>query len=101
MARLTVAGSVQHVHATREIKQGQQLCVHYTELFEPRLVRQQALMQEKFFSCACERCSVPLQQSSDRFLEVRLTLHDTTQPQHVTWLVHVMEPVQAQHMCCA
>lgn len=66
-----LAGTVQHVHATRAVKKGQQLCVHYTELFEPRRVRQQALLQEKFFSCACDRCSVPIEQSPDRFLEVR------------------------------
>ena len=64
------AGTVQYVYAVRDIKKGDQLCVHYTSLFEPRRVRQQALLQEKFFTCACERCSLPIEDSVDRFLEV-------------------------------
>ncbi len=66
-----VAGTVQYVYAVHDIKKGEQLCVHYTSLYEPRRVRQQALLQEKFFTCACERCSTPIEQSVDRFLEVR------------------------------
>lgn len=64
------AGTVQYVYAVHDIKKGDQLCVHYTSLFEPRRVRQQALLQEKFFTCACERCSTSIEQSVDRFLEV-------------------------------
>ena len=64
------AGTVQYVYAVRDIKMGEQLCVHYTSLYEPRKVRQQALLQDKFFSCACERCSTPIEHSVDRFLEV-------------------------------
>lgn len=66
-----VAGTVQYVYAVHDIKKGEQLCVHYTSLYEPRRVQQQALLQEKFFTCACERCSTPIEQSVDRFLEVR------------------------------
>ncbi|KAL3131726.1 hypothetical protein ABBQ38_007447 [Trebouxia sp. C0009 RCD-2024] len=62
-------GTVQYVYAVRDIKMGEQLCVHYTSLYEPRKVRQQALLREKFFTCACERCSTPIEQSVDRFLE--------------------------------
>ncbi|KAL0049888.1 hypothetical protein WJX82_000076 [Trebouxia sp. C0006] len=62
-------GTVQYVYAVHDIKKGEQLCVHYTSLYEPRRVRQQALLQEKFFTCACERCSTPVEQSVDRFLE--------------------------------
>ena len=69
------AGMVQYVYAVRDIKKGDELCVHYTSLYEPRRVRQQALLQDKFFSCACERCSVPLEQSVDRFLEVPTKSH--------------------------
>ena len=62
---------MQYVYAVRDIRMGEQLCVHYTSLYEPRKVRQQALLQDKFFSCACERCSTPVEHSVDRFLEVR------------------------------
>lgn len=71
----TGAGTVQYVYAVRGINMGEQLCVHYTSLYEPRKVRQQALLQEKFFSCACERCSTPIEHSVDRFLEVAGILH--------------------------
>ena len=68
------AGTVQYVYTVRDVKKGDQLCVHYTSLYEPRKVRQQALLQEKFFTCACERCSTPIAQSVDRFLEVHVVL---------------------------
>ena len=58
------------MYAVRNIKKDEQLCVHYTNLHEPRRVRQELLLQARFFSCACERCSVPIEQSVDRFLEV-------------------------------
>jgi len=64
------AGTVQYAYAVHDIKKGDQLCVHYTSLYEPRRVRQQALLQGKFFTCACDRCSTPIEQSVDRFLEV-------------------------------
>ena len=67
---LLAAGTVQYVYAVRDVKKGEQLCVHYTNLHEPRRVRQETLLQARFFSCACERCSVPIEQSVDRFLEV-------------------------------
>ena len=74
---IVAAGTVQYVYAVHDIKKGDQLCVHYTSLYEPRRVRQQALLQEKFFTCACERCSIPIEQSIDRFLEVtvNITMH--------------------------
>lgn len=64
---------MQYVYAVRHIKKGEQLCVHYTNLHEPRRVRQQQLLQARFFQCACERCSVPIEKSIDRFMEVTHT----------------------------
>lgn len=70
-----IAGTVQYVYAVRDIKKGEQLCVHYTNLHEPRRVRQEMLQQARFFSCACERCAVPIERSVDRFLEVTADNH--------------------------
>lgn len=47
-----------------------QLCLSYINLYEPRRVRQQELLQSKHFQCTCERCSEPMPGSIDRFLEV-------------------------------
>ena len=70
------AGTIQRVYTVRDVRKGDQLCVHYTNLYEPRKVRQLALLQEKFFMCACDRCSTPIERSIDRFLEVSETCLD-------------------------
>ena len=56
------------MRALRDIRAGGQLTVQYVNLMEPRAVRQ-GMLAERYFACACERCSEPLATSTDRFLE--------------------------------
>lgn len=44
------------VRAMRDIPKGTQVCTTYIELYAPRELRQQALLNTKHFSCHCERC---------------------------------------------
>jgi len=67
---LPFAGGVTQVRALMDIRAGAELTVQYVNLMEPRAVRQQ-LLAERYFACACERCSEPLATSTDRFLEAR------------------------------
>lgn len=70
--RLVMAlGQEMQVRALRDIPVGEQLHVAYVNLTEDRQTRRQQLMHSKHFVCACERCSEPLETSTDRFLEVR------------------------------
>ena len=66
------AGTDMQVRAIRPVAAGEQLTVAYINLMEPRSIRARLLMESKHFSCACERCSAPLETHPDRFLEVRL-----------------------------
>ena len=59
------------VRTVRDMRAGTQLTVGYVNLMEPRAVRHRQLAESKHFLCACERCSEPLAESTDRFLEVR------------------------------
>ena len=62
------AGKVIQVRALRDITAGGQLTVQYVNLMEPRAVRQ-GMLAERYFTCACDRCSEPLASSTDRYLE--------------------------------
>jgi len=62
-------GTVMAVRALREVPAGAELCVAYVDTLAPRSLRIAATMETKGFRCACERCSVPLAESSDRLLE--------------------------------
>lgn len=59
------------VRAVREVSAVAELTLAYVNLMEPRAVRRQQLQESKHFLCICERCSEPLPDSTDRFLEVR------------------------------
>jgi hypothetical protein len=58
------------VRALKDIEEGEELCVAYVNLTEDRLTRQKELLESKHFVCVCQRCSQPLADSNDRFLEV-------------------------------
>ena len=49
---------------------GEQLCVAYVGVMEPRRVRARDLSDSKHFTCACARCTEPLAASTDLCLEV-------------------------------
>ncbi|PRP82961.1 hypothetical protein PROFUN_09912, partial [Planoprotostelium fungivorum] len=60
-------GSLQ-VRTIRKVNAGEELVVHYVDIFAPRYERRQKLMETKHFWCKCKRCIVPFDQSPDRFL---------------------------------
>ena len=66
------AGAEMQVRTLRQVRQGEELCVAYVNLTEDRGTRLRQLMEDKHFVCACQRCSQPLAESNDRFLEVCL-----------------------------
>ena len=61
-------GAVMSVRTTRPLAAGEELTVRYVDIYAPRESRQHELMQTKAFLCSCPRCSVPINQSVDRFL---------------------------------
>jgi len=67
---LDPAGAEMQVRALRNVREGEELCVAYINLTEDRATRQRELLEGKHFVCACQRCSQPLVESNDRFLEV-------------------------------
>lgn len=66
------------VRAICDINPGEQLCVTYINLMEPRWLRQKILLDTRFFSCSCSRCSEDLFTSTDRLLEVQYHKQLTT-----------------------
>lgn len=62
-------GQTMHVRTVVDVVAGQQLTLCHAPQYEPRPVRQAALLQERGLACACERCIEPLATSTDRFLE--------------------------------
>jgi hypothetical protein len=81
----TSEGPLLRVRTIVDVPAGTPLTVTYVPWTEPRSSRQQALRVERQLSCACERCSEPLESSNDRFLEGMLCL---------TCGVDVMLPVE-------
>lgn len=57
------------VHALRDLEEGEEITLSYIDVDKERAVRRQELRETKHFDCHCERCSVPLEESPDRFLE--------------------------------
>jgi hypothetical protein len=56
------------VRTIREVKKGQELCLSYVDLYQPRHQRQEELLTTKHFACQCERCAAPIETSKDRML---------------------------------
>jgi SET and MYND domain-containing protein len=53
------------VRALRDIKEGEELCYSYVDLYQSRRARQQMLWNAYFFQCTCKRCSQSQQVSSN------------------------------------
>jgi hypothetical protein len=64
-------GAALHVRAIVDVPKGTPLTVAYTGLTEPRAHRQAALEAERHTTCACPRCTQPMADSTDKWLEVR------------------------------
>ena len=56
------------VQTNTAVDDGDELTVHYCDLYESREERQRQLLREKGFLCQCERCRVDIQQSVDRLV---------------------------------
>ncbi len=55
-----------------DVPAGTPLNVSYVPLYEPRAARRDHLRQQRAMpACGCLRCAQPLEESSDRLLEVR------------------------------
>jgi hypothetical protein len=68
-AHFIVNSSRVFVRTLIPVTKGTQLTVAYVQITEPRSVRQQTLESERHFTCTCPRCTEPMKQSLDRFLE--------------------------------
>jgi len=53
-------GQTLYVRTLCDVKQGEELCYSYIDLYQSRSKRQAELLSSKFFECQCERCSAPL-----------------------------------------
>ena len=56
------------VRTIGEVKKGEELCLSYVDLYQPRHQRQEELLTTKHFACQCERCAAPIETSKDRML---------------------------------
>lgn len=56
------------VRAITNVKKGQELCLSYVDLYQPRQQRQEELLATKHFECKCDRCATPIEASPDRML---------------------------------
>ncbi|KAI8896649.1 hypothetical protein BC833DRAFT_553544 [Globomyces pollinis-pini] len=54
------------VQSTKLIKEGEEICVSYTDIFAPRWERQGKLLTSKFFWCSCLRC---MDDSADKIID--------------------------------
>ncbi|ETO85256.1 hypothetical protein F442_00940 [Phytophthora nicotianae P10297] len=61
--------SIMEVRALRDIKEGEEITLSYIDIDKERSERQKELRDTKHFDCQCERCSTPLSESVDRYLE--------------------------------
>lgn len=84
------SGREMQVRALRNIQAGEQLTVTYINLTEDRATRQHQLALSKHFQCACDRCSEPLESSTDRFLEVNSRIIS----------IHLRDEVLEVLQCC-
>lgn len=55
--------------ANRPIAKSEEITISYIDSFETRISRKEELLRSKFFSCKCNRCSTPIENSVDRFLD--------------------------------
>lgn len=56
------------VRTNTAANEGEELTVHYCDLYECREERQRQLLREKGFVCQCSRCSADISQSVDRLI---------------------------------
>eukprot|EP00698_Gefionella_okellyi_P017949 TRINITY_DN532_c0_g1_i1.p2 TRINITY_DN532_c0_g1~~TRINITY_DN532_c0_g1_i1.p2 ORF type:complete len:492 (+),score=56.36 TRINITY_DN532_c0_g1_i1:74-1549(+) len=54
--------------AVRYIPKDEEITVAYCDLYQTRDMRRQALLNTKYFTCACVRCNEPFAESQDRQL---------------------------------
>ena len=70
------------VHTNTAAQAGDELTVHYCDLYESREERQRQLLREKGFICSCGRCSADIGRSVDRLVAgVYCTCYDKVRQQ--------------------
>lgn len=73
-AWFTTDGPLVLVRVIIDVPAGTPLTVNYTGLTDTRKDRHEALRRDRQQTCSCERCSEPLEVSTDRFLQGMLCL---------------------------
>jgi hypothetical protein len=58
-----------HVRAIKPIKEGEEVCVSYVDLFAPKWDRQGSLLSSKFFWCECSRCHCEDKVDTDEWMD--------------------------------
>ena len=74
-AWFTTDGPLVLVRVILDTPAGTPITVNYTGLTETRKNRQETLLRERQHTCSCERCTEPLDASTDRFLQGMLCLN--------------------------
>ena len=64
----TARHGVMEVRARTALQEGDELSVHYTDLYESREERGRQLMRDKGFLCSCSRCTEDIRSSVDRIV---------------------------------
>jgi len=68
-AHFIVLGNQLYVRTIVDVAKDEPITVCYASPTDPRAARQQALEADRHFTCACTRCTQPLKESVDRWLE--------------------------------
>ena len=58
-------GPTCHIRSIRNVEQGGELCIAYTELMRPQSVRHRALKEQYYFDCSCSRCAQEVNRGSE------------------------------------
>lgn len=61
-------GPTLYIRTLCDVKEGEELCYSYIDLYQSRSKRKAELLETKHFDCLCNRCSPPITDSVDRYL---------------------------------
>ncbi|XP_077223277.1 protein SET DOMAIN GROUP 41-like [Tasmannia lanceolata] len=58
------------IRSIKSIKKGEEVCVAYADLLQPKAIRQSELWEKYRFVCCCDRCNSSPPTYVDRILQV-------------------------------